>query len=123
MEMKEMKENMDTTSWQNGAKGHIAQVRLANGQQCATGVAHEQDTYDWMSYANGVHANKTHVLWSSTHYNQHSVAIVIAVVIATQNNSEQWEGGSPDALQADGFPQGATSLQAALGHWEASQGQ
>jgi len=46
----------------NGAKGHIAQVRLANGQQCATGVAHEQDTYDWMSYANGVHANKTHVL-------------------------------------------------------------
>ena len=30
--------------------------------QCATGVAHEQDTYDWTSYANGEHANKTHVL-------------------------------------------------------------
>ena len=31
--------------------------------------------------------------------------------------------GSPDALQADGFPREATSLWAALGHWEASQGQ
>ena len=56
------KKNIWTRRRDRQCEGSHRTSTISYEQQCATGVAHEQDTYDWTSYANGVHANKTHVL-------------------------------------------------------------